>query len=174
MKQHIVWGMLAGLLLSMPVLAADSLKMGYVDMRAVLTESKSGKAHRAELETYIKDKQAALRKEEDKLNTLKQSLDKEQLTLSDKQKQEKQRDFQTKVQAFQKMAGEADQELRKKDADYTNKTVENVRKIIADLAKSDKINIVLAKTDMTVLYADDGMDLTQKVIDKLDAQSAKK
>jgi len=174
MKQHIVWSMLAALLLSAPVLAADSLKMGYVDMRAVLTESKSGKQHRAELESFIKDKQAALKKEEDKLNTLKQSLEKDQLTLSDKQKQEKQRDFQTKVQAFQKMAGEADQELRKKDADYTNKTVEDIRKIIADLAKSEKISIVLAKTDMTVLYADDGMDLTQKVIDKLDAQAAKK
>ena len=174
MKQHIVWGMLAALLLSAPVMAADSLKMGYVDMRAVLTESKSGKAHRAELESYIKDKQAALRKEEDKLNAMKQSLEKEQLTLSDKQKQEKQRDFQAKVQAFQKMAGEADQELRKKDADYTNKAVEDIRKIIADLAKSEKISIVLAKTDVTVLYADEGMDLTQKVIDKFDAQSAKK
>jgi len=174
MKQHIVWSMLAALLLSTPALAADSLKMGYVDMRAVLTESKAGKQHRAELEGFIKDKQAALRKEEDKLNAMKQSLEKDQLTLSDKQKQDKQRDFQAKVQAFQKMAGEADQELRKKDADYTNKTVESIRKIIADLAKSEKINIVLAKTDMTVLYADDGMDLTQKVIDKLDAQSAKK
>jgi outer membrane protein len=174
MKQHIVWSMLAALFLSAPVLAADSLKMGYVDMRAVLTESKSGKAHRAELENYIKDKQAALRKEEDKLNAMKQSLEKEQLTLSDKQKQDKQHDFQAKVQAFQKMAGEADQELRKKDADYTNKAVADIRKIIADLAKAEKINIVLAKTDMTVLYADDGMDLTQKVIDKFDAQSAKK
>jgi len=174
MKQHIVWSMLAALLLSTPALAADSLKMGYVDMRAVLTESKAGKQHRAELEGFIKDKQAALRKEEDKLNAMKQSLEKDQLTLSDKQKQDKQRDFQAKVQAFQKMAGEADQELRKKDADYTNKTVESIRKIIADLAKSEKINIVLAKTDMTVLYADDGLDLTQKVIDKLDAQSAKK
>jgi outer membrane protein len=174
MKQHIVWGILAALFLSAPVLAADGLKMGYVDMRAVLTESKSGKQHRAELESFIKDKQAALRKEEDKLNAMKQSLEKEQLTLSDKQKQDKQRDFQAKVQAFQKLAGEADQELRKKDADYTNKAVEDVRKIIADLAKSEKINIVLAKTDMTVLYADDGMDLTQKVIDKFDAQSAKK
>jgi len=174
MKQHIVWSMLAALLLSTPALAADSLKMGYVDMRAVLTESKAGKQHRAELEGFIKDKQAALRKEEDKLNAMKQSLEKDQLTLSDKQKQDKQRDFQAKVQAFQKMAGEADQELRKKDADYTNKTVESIRKIIADLAKLEKINIVLAKTDMTVLYADDGMDLTQKVIDKLDAQSAKK
>lgn len=174
MKQHIVWSILAALFLSAPVLAADSLKMGYVDMRAVLTESKSGKAHRAELENYIKDKQATLRKEEDKLNAMKQSLEKEQLTLSDKQKQDKQHDFQAKVQAFQKMAGEADQELRKKDADYTNKAVADIRKIITDLAKAEKINIVLAKTDMTVLYADDGMDLTQKVIDKFDAQSAKK
>lgn len=173
MKMRNLWWMLAGLLASAPVLAADALKVGYVDVRAVLVESKSGKQHRADVEKYIKDKQATLKKEEEKLNSLRQSLEKEQLTLSDAQKQEKQKGFQEKVQALQKLAQDADRELRQKDADFTNKSLEEVRKIITEVAKEEHVGLVLGKTEMSVLYADDGMDLTAKVIQKFDARAGK-
>jgi outer membrane protein len=171
MPRIAVW-CLAGLLISAPALAAD-LKIGYVDVRAVLTESQAGKQHRADLEKYIKDKQAGFKKEEDKLNALKQSFEKEQLTLTDAQKQEKQKAFQEKVQAFQKTAQEADHELRQKDADFNKKAVEEVRKLVAELAKEEKLSLVLALPRDGVFYAEEGIDITPKVIQKFDSQSGK-
>ncbi len=165
--------MLAGLLASAPLLAAaDGPRIAYVDMRAVLTESKAGKQHKADLEKYIKDKQASIKKEEEKLTALKQTIEKEALTLSETQKQEKQRSFQEKVQALQKMAQEADRELRQKDSEFTNKSVEEIRKLISEVAKEEKVALVLGRGE--VLYADDGMDLTAKVTQKFDAAGAKK
>jgi outer membrane protein len=171
MQRFAIWG-LAGMLCAAPALAQDNLKVGYVDMRMVLAESKAGKKHRAEVEKYIKDKQAAIKKEEEKLNTLRQSLEKEALTLTDAQKQEKQKSFQEKVQALQKMAGDADRELRKKDGEFTNQSLDQIRGIIAEVAKDQKINLVLSRNE--VLYGEDSMNLTAKVIEKFDAQSGKK
>jgi len=174
MKQKIMWCMAAGLLIGAPVLAADSVKIGYVDVRAVVQESKSGKHHKVDMEAFIKDKQVAIKKEEDKLKSLQQSLEKEMLTLTEAQKQDKQRGFQEKVQAYQKMAQDAERELRQKDAEYTNKSLEEIRKVITEVAKEEKVGLMLGKTEMSVLYAEDGMDLTAKVIQKYDSRPAAK
>jgi outer membrane protein len=172
MKQRMLWCMATGLLLSTPVLAADNVKIGYVDVRAVVLESKAGQQHRAEMEKFVKDKQTALKKEEDKLKSLQQTLEKEMLTLTEAQKQDKQRGFQENVQAFQKRVQDDERELRQKDTEYTNKAVEEIRKIIADVAKDEKVGLVLGKVE--VLFAEDGMDLTPKVIQKYDNLSSTK
>jgi outer membrane protein len=174
MKQKIMWCMAAGLLITAPAHAADSVKIGYVDVRAVLVESKAGKQHKADLDKYVNDKKAVIKKEEEKLKALQQSLEKDALTLTESQKQEKQRSFQEKVQAFQKMAQDAERELRQKDTEYTNKALDEVRKIITETAKEEKLGLVLGKTEMSVLYAEDGMDLTPKVIKKYDSRPAAK
>lgn len=174
MKRIATIAAVAGLLGSPLAGAADKPAIGYVDMRTVLLESKSGKQHKSELEKLVKDKQAAIKKEEDKLKALQQTLEKEMLTLTDTQKQEKQRGFQEKVQTFQKDAQDAERELRQKDSEYTNKTVEEIRKVIADVAKEEKLSLVLGKTETSVLYAEEGMDITSKVIQKFDSRSGKK
>ena len=154
--------------------AADKPAIGYVDVRTVLLESKAGKQHKTEIEKIVKDKQASLKKEEEKLKTLQQTLEKEMLTLSDTQKQEKQRGFQEKVQALQKNAQDAERDLRQKDSEYTGKEIEEIRKVISEVAKEEKLSLVLGKTEMSVLYAEEGMDLTNKVIQKLDSRAGKK
>lgn len=174
MKRIAAIAAVAGLLGSTMAGAADNTAIGYVDMRAVLVESKSGKQHKVDMEKFVKSKQTELKKEEEKLKSLQQTLEKEMLTLTEAQKQDKQRGFQEKVQALQKMAQDAERELRKKDSEYTNKSVEEIRKIIAETAKEEKLSLVLGKTEMSVLYADDGMDLTPKVIQKYDSRSGKK
>ena len=174
MKQQIMLCLAASLLISAPVLAADSVKIGYVDVRAVVLESKSGQQHKVEMEKFVKDKQAALKKEEEKLKSLQKILEKEMLTLTEAQKQDKQRGFQEKVQAFQKGAQDAEREVRQKDSEYTNKALAEVRKVITEVAKEEKVGLVLGKTEMSVLYAEDGMDLTAKVIKKYDSRPATK
>lgn len=174
MKQQLMWYMAASLLVVTPVQAADGVKIGYVDVRAVVLESKSGQQHKAEMEKFVKSKQDALKKEEEKLKALQQSLEKEMLTLTEAQKQDKQRGFQEKVQAFQKNAQEAEREVRQKDAEYTNKALGEVRALITDVAKDEKVGLVLGKTEMSVLYAEEGMDLTAKVIKKYDSRKSSK
>ena len=174
MKRIATIAAVAGLLASSLVGAADKPAIGYVDMRTVLLDSKAGKQHKTELEKIVKDKQAALKKEEDKLKTLQQTLEKEMLTLTDAQKQEKQRSFQEKVQTFQKSAQDAERDLRQKDSEYTNKSVEEIRKVIAEVAKEEKLTLVIGKTETSVLYAEEGMDLTSKVIQKFDSRTGKK
>lgn len=163
----------AAALLSTPVLSADA-KIGYLDLRQLITESNAGKAHRAALEKIAKEKQTGFEGEQKKLEEMKSKLDKDALTLTDAQKTERQKEFQQKVQTLQKSAGEAQQELVKKDQDFTRKAFEDVRAVVAEVAKADHLNIVLEKGEANVLYGDPTLDITQKVMEKFNARTAKK
>src|SRR4030065_2528803 len=144
---------IAGLLGSTMAGAADKTAIGYVDMRAVLVESKAGKQHKVDMEKFVKSKQTALKQEEEKLKSLQQTLEKEMLTLTEAQKQDKQRGFQEKAQALQKMALDAQRELRQKDSAYTKKSVDEIRKIIAETAKEEKRRLGVGQTAHPARYA---------------------
>jgi outer membrane protein len=137
----------------------------------VLLESKVGKRNKAELDKLIKEKESMITGEEAKLQAMQQAFQKEQLLMTDAQKLEKQKAFQEKAEAYQKMVGEAKQAVSKKDNEYASKSVVGIKEVVADIAKEMKFNLVLDASEGSVLYAEEGMDLTQKVIEKYDAKA---
>lgn len=153
------------------VIAADKPAIGYVDVRKVLVESKIGKKNKAEFEKLIKDKESVLSKEEEKLKAMQEAFQKDQLMMTDDQKKAKQKAFQEKADAYQKMVKDAKQEVGKKDSEYTSKSLADIRSIVADLAKEMKLSLVLEASESGLLYAEEGMDLTPKVIEKYDAKA---
>lgn len=159
------------ILLNNVAIAADKPAIGYVDVRKVLLESKVGKKNKAEFEKIIKEKESALAKEEEKLKAMQEAFQKDQLLMTDDQKKTKQKAFQEKVDAYQKMVKDAKQEVSMKDNEFAAKSMGEIRSIIADLAKEMKLNLVLEASESGLLYAEEGMDLTSKVIEKYDAKS---
>lgn len=153
-----------------PVHAEEPARVGYVDLRKVLIESKAGKHNKAEIEKLIKQKQEQLQKEEQKIKGLQQAYEKEQLLLTEQQKKDKQKEFQDKVQAFQKLQGESEQEVRRKDGEYSQKAIEEIRRLVADLAKDKKLMLVFERSAQP-LYAEPGPDLTAEVLKRYDAKT---
>jgi outer membrane protein len=159
------------LLLNTPILAADKPGIAYVDARKVLLESKVGKKNKAAFEKMIKEKEATFAKEEEKLKAMEQAYQKDQLLMTEEQKKTKQQAFQEKVKSFQKMVKEAKQEVTKKDNEFASKALGEIRGIVADIAKEMKLSLVLEASESGLLYAEDGMDLTQKVMERYDAKA---
>ncbi len=145
-------------------------RIGYVDMQRVVTESAAGKRARAEIEGMVKQKQEQVNREGQKLKSLQESLEKEKLTLTEAQKKTKQRDFEKKVQAYQQLAAEAQRDLREKESEFTRKALTDIRAAIRGLAKEEKLLLVFDKNEQ-LLYAEDGPDLTDKVIKAYDARA---
>ncbi len=170
MKKMLAVVLLAGLALSSIAGAEEKLKIGYVDVRQVLIESSAGKQFQAAAEKEGKEKQSMFEAEGKKLQALKAAYEKDQLTYSEKQKQTKQRELQEKVQALNSSVNETQEEFRQKEGAFTSKTVKDIRAIIADVAKAQKVTLVLEKSEMSVLYAEDGMDMTAEVLKQFNAK----
>ena len=150
---------------------ADDVRIGYVDMRKVMNESKSGKRTVGEIEKAVKQRQEKLSADQEQLKKLQESYEKEKLTLSDTQKQAKQKEFEEKVRAFQEANGEVQREIQQREQEFTAKAIPQIRDIIRDLAKQEKLALVFEKGDLRVLYSGDGPDLTDKVIQRFDAKT---
>lgn len=161
-----------GLFAAVPTFAGEPARIGYIDLRKVMLESKVGQTNKAEMQKLIKQRQEHLQKEEQKLKSLQQAYEKEQLLLTGQQKKDRQKDFQDKVQAFQKLQGEAEQEVRRRDGEFSQKTIEAIRVIVADIAKEKKLMMVFEMTAQPV-YAEPGPDLTAEVLKRYDAKGGK-
>lgn len=171
MKKSAVLFLPLMLLLSNAVIAADKPAIGFVDVRKVVMESKIGNKNKVEFEKMIKEKETALTREEEKLKAMQQAFQKDQLLMTEEQKQAKQKAFQEKADAYQKMVKDAKQEVNKKDNEYTAQSLSEVRGIIAGLAKEMKLSLVLEASESGLLYAEEGMDLTAKVLERYNAKA---
>lgn len=164
------------LLMALPyaaVPAADKPAIAYVDLRKVLVESKVGKQSKVELEKLVKQRRSAITVEENKLKAMQEKFQKDQLLMTDAQKSEKQKEFQQRADAFKKMISEANQDVAAKDKEFAAKSIVEIRKLIAEVAKEMNFSLVLEASESGLLYADSALDLTQKVLERYDAKSGK-
>jgi outer membrane protein len=152
---------------------AEDIRIGYVDVRKVMTESKSGSKVRAEIEKTIKARRESLAQEEKKLKDLQDAFEKDKLLLSESQRATKQKEFQEKVRAFQQARADAQREIEQKEREFTSKALPKIRDIIHELAKEQKLTLVFEKNEAPVLYAVDGPDLTDKVMQRFDAATTR-
>lgn len=151
-----------------PVAAPTSLQVMVVDVQALLQNAKAAKmvrdqieAKRAEYAKEISHQEETLRQERDSLQKQQQQLTAEQLNV-------KGREFQAKVNELDRDVQAKRQALERSNADALQKIQEVMVKIITDIAKERKANLVFQRSEL-VLF-DQGFDVTDQVLQKLDEQ----
>ena len=154
-----------------PAVQAEEIKIGYVDTRKVMNESKQGKKARADLEKLVKAKTAELDKQEKTLKDMQAAFEKDKLILKPEQVQARQKEFQEKLGAYQKLKAESQRELQRKDQEYSRKTLGDIQKVVAEIAKEKNLTLVFDAHERPVIYSAPGPDLTDDVLKKYNAQA---
>lgn len=171
MKKWII-GLLTGMMMLSvtAVYAADGMKVGVIDMREILQTSTRIKQVSDSLNekfTPAKNKimaaQAALQKEQDKLN-------RETSVMSATDRNKLQEKIMADRQGLQKMQESFFEDARKEQTKAMEKTLNEVSNIVVEIAKQQKFDIVLQKE--TTIYARDDLNITAQVLKKFDAGKA--
>lgn len=139
-------------------------KLAMVDMQRVLNETKAGKSARAKLEKSSKAKQAKFDKKREKLESDASKLD----TLTGNQLAAAQEKLQQESMELQNMLMALEQELAKQQQQLLEEMYSNSQAIVADIAKSKGLDLVLVRDQMTVIYAKTGLDITAEVVKSYD------
>lgn len=175
MKRLMLLVMVVSLLAAAPaVMAADAMKVGYVDLQKALNLSSAGKAAKEKMKAKFKDYDANVQKKQDELKKLKEDLEKQAMLLSAEARASKERDYQQKVKDYQRLTKDIQEELQQADADYTRKILEEIFKVVQQIGKQEGYTLVFEKTESSILYASDGIDMTDRVIQAFDKLSAGK
>ncbi len=151
-------------------LAADAMKVGYVDLQKALNLSSAGKAAKEKMKAKFKDYEADVQKKQEELKKLKEELEKQAMLLSAEARAAKERDYQQKVKDYQRLTKDIQEELQQADADYTRKILEEIFKTVQQVGKQEGYTLILEKTESSILYASDGIDMTDRVIQLFDKQ----
>lgn len=135
-------------------------KVAMVDMQRVLNETKAGKRARNELEASSKSKQEKLDKKKSKLEAdfakLK-NMQGQELQAAQERLQQESMELQSMLMALQN-------ELAQQEGKLLEKMYRNSQGIVAKLAGEKGLDLVLVRDDMTVIYAKNGLDITDDVI----------
>ena len=151
-----------------PLTASQNLTVMVVDVQALLQNSKAAKMVRSQIEQKRGEYTKEISHQEESLRAERDALQRQQASLSPESLNQKGRDFQQKVNDLERNVQSKRQALEKSNGDALQKIQEEMLKIIADIAKSRKSNLVFQRTDL-VLF-DQTFDVTDEVLQKLDEQ----
>jgi Skp family chaperone for outer membrane proteins len=160
-------------------------KIAYVDTQAVFDKAKLGKKYQGVVREYYESRKKILDIDADEIQKLQEDYAKQKQAklLNDKAQKEKEEMIGRKINEFQKKRDEFSGEISKKNEELSNEFNLQMVAIIKDMVKKEKVSLVLSKTINilsktevpSVLYADEDLDLTEKVVVEMDKkEDAKK
>jgi len=153
------------------LLAADAASIGYVDMQQVIERSKLGIQAHETLKEQFADPQAALAEEERSIRQLQEETSRDAALMSEAELEKRKNEIQERVMKIQRSAASAQQKLAREQAKLGAGIIKPAQAIIDTLAKEKKLSAVFERNQSGILYVDDGLDLTDEVIKRMDAES---
>ena len=151
-----------------PLPAAQNLSVMVVDVQSLLQNSKAAKMVRGQIEQRRNVYTQEISHAEEVLRAERDALQRQQASLSPEALNKRGREFQQKVNNLDLDVQSKRQALEKSNSDALSKIQAAMLRIIADIAKQRKANLVLQRTDL-VLF-DRSFDVTDEVSQKLDEE----
>jgi len=163
---------------------ASGEKTAYVDTQSVFEKTKLGKKHQGIMREYYESRKKILDLDKEELQKLQEDYNKQKQAkmLNEKALKGKEETIGRKYGEYQKKAEEFSSELGKKNEELSSEFNQKMMIVIKDLAKKEKVSLVLNKTIKVlskaevpaVLYADEDLDLTIKVVAEMDKKNEAK
>ena len=149
--------------LSVPV-AAQGVKIGYVDLQLALTESSAGQRAKQTFSAEMNRMETQLEERKKKVETLKDDLEKKAQFLRSEERTELARQYRLEIREFQRLYEDSKKELEIRDRELTGRILAELRHIIHDLGQQGDFTLILEGNNTVVLYGAQTIDLTQAVI----------
>jgi outer membrane protein len=146
--------------------SAQEMKIGYVNSDRVLREAAPAKAAQAKLEAEFSKREKELTDIGNRLKTTGDKLDKDAPTLSETERNRRQRDLVDQDREFQRKRREFQEDLNQRKNEELASVVERANKVIKQIFEAEKYDLVLQEA----VFAGPRVDITEKVIKALNAQ----
>ena len=167
---------------------AQGIRIGVVDLQAVLDGSVRGKAAKErlkelgdQLQREIQAKREFKERKEEELQNLRSEIQRQGLVLSEQARMGKEEEFRKSIRELKRFIDDtnnfiddATQEFREKEVRETQLLLVDIRQVVREMAESGQYTMILEGNDSTalVLYIDPAVDLTEEVIQRFDQASA--
>jgi outer membrane protein len=147
--------------------------VAYVDMQRALMEVEDGKQAKAALEKMKTERQAELDKQQDALREMQKNLEAQKQFMKDDVRQSKEEEFRTKLGDLQLTYAKLQKELAVKEQELTKDILARMSRILAKIGEEGGYAMIFEKTESSVLWAPQHLDLTNELIRRYNAGEGK-
>jgi outer membrane protein len=144
---------------------AQELKIGYVNSERVMREAVPAKAAQAKLEAEFSKREKDLTDLGAKLKTAADKLEKDAPTLSETERNRRQRDLVEQDREFQRKRREFQEDLNTRKNEELSAVLERANKVIKQIFDQEKYDLIV----QDAVHWSARVDITKKVIDALNA-----
>ena len=159
---------IAALMLTMGLAQAQELKIGYVNSERVLRESTPAKTALAKMEADFNKRDKDLNDQGTKLKNAADKLEKDSPTLSEAEKNRRQRELVEADRDLQRKRREFQEDLNQRRNEETAALVERANKVIKQIFDAEKYDLIL----QDAVFFSPKVDITDKVIKALAAAAS--
>jgi outer membrane protein len=145
--------------------AAEELKIGYVNSERVLREAVPAKAAQTKLEAEFSKREKDLNEQGARLKGAADKLEKEAPTLSEAERNRRQRELVEQDRDLQRKRREFQEDLNQRKNEELAAVVERANRVIKQIFDAEKYDLILQE----VVFAGPKIDITDKVIKALNA-----
>ena len=164
LSRRTLWALLASLAMAMPAFAED-FRVGFVNTDRVFREANSAKAAQAKLEQEFSKREKDLNDLGNSIKATSDKFEREAPTLSESQRQQRQKQLIDQDREFQRKRREFQEDLNARKNEELQQVLERANRIVKQVAEQEKYDLVLQEA----VYINPKHDITDKVIKALNA-----
>jgi len=159
-------------LVGTPALGADAPKIAVVNLQTVLETSVAGKAAQGELKAQRDKLEADLKQKGSEIQELEKRLQREAMVMSKETREDKERELRIKASDFQALQKSYRGDLQDLERKLMGQLQKDVSELVNDIAKKE--GYILVISNIGVIYSQPTIDITNRLIQELNAKAGKK
>jgi outer membrane protein len=159
---------------ALPIKVGQPIRVGYVDMAKVASDSLPGKAAYSEIKAKTEKYRSQITAKEKQLEKQKKTIEAQIATLSPPQREAKAKDFQKKMEEYRKLVTKADKDVRARQEKLLNDLYKSIEKASGDYGKANGYAAVVMKKDL--LFSGENVeakDVTDEIIKLVEGKQNK-
>jgi outer membrane protein len=152
--------------------AADVAKIGVIDLQKILETSNAGKSIQTDLKKEKEKMESDLKQKGAEIEKIRKRLEREAMVMSKEMREEKEREQRIKINDFKILQKRYRTELQKYEVKLMSQLKTDVNAVVQEMGRKDGYLLIINK--FGVLYSPNSIDLTDKLIQKLNASTSKR
>jgi len=157
-------------LLLLPLASAANPKIGFVSTERILRDSNPAKAAQKKLEAEFAKREREVQDLATKLRGMSEKLERDAPVMAEADRAKRQREVADMERDIQRRQREFREDLNQRRNEELATVVERANRAIRQIAEAEKYDVILQEA----VYASPAIDITDKVIKSLNAQSGSK
>ena len=153
---------------SMSAVTFAENKIGLLDIRTALFASDKAKEFSEKTVGQFKKQELEVRAVGEEGAKMEQRLKNDAAIMSDSERAKLAADLDAKIQEYKYLKSRLDAALGEKRQEFLNDSKPKLDAAIQELVEEEKLTLLLPRE--AALYAEEALDYTQKIVDKLNAQ----